>query len=74
MQRSSDVSYAIEFVGASAQSWELAARSALDMAANTMRELGGDDAGAAGSPRTYRVRLQVLCDSDPGVSCVLRGI
>jgi hypothetical protein len=39
-----------------------------------MRELGGDDAGAAGSPRTYRVRLQVLCDSDPGVSCVLRGI
>ena len=71
MQCVTNVCHALEFEGASAQSWQLAVLAALESATPTMHDLGPD--GAHG-PRTYRVRLQLLCEETLESSCVLNGI
>jgi flavin-binding protein dodecin len=74
MQSTTSVCHAIEFEGSSPESWELAARSAFELAAQSMRDLGRDGRFALDGVQTYRVRLQVLCDADVDTSCVLNGI
>jgi flavin-binding protein dodecin len=71
MQCTTNVFHALEFEGASTQSWELAVLAALDSATSTMHDLGADGGQV---PGTYRVRLQLLCEGAMETSCVLNGI
>jgi hypothetical protein len=63
--------HSLEFEGASTQSWELAVLAALDSATSTMHDLGPDGTHRT---RTFRVRLQLLCEGDLEASCILNGI